>query len=78
VVQLSRMDCYRLHGVHVAVEAGSKVHEESAAGPFFWLVPLATIVLPVIAAKRESKWWWAVTAVAIITLFAFLRAGLRT
>jgi len=47
-------------------------------GPFFWLVPLATIVLPVIAAKRESKWWWAVTAVAIITLFAFLRAGLRT
>ncbi len=47
-------------------------------GPFFWLVPLATIVLPVIAAKRGSKWWWAVTAVAIISLFAFLRAGLRT
>ncbi len=29
-------------------------------GPFFWLVPLATIVLPVIAAKRGTKWWWAV------------------
>jgi hypothetical protein len=26
-------------------------------GPFFWLVPLATIVLPVIAPKRGSKWW---------------------
>lgn len=45
-------------------------------GPFFWLVPLATIVLPVIAAKRGSKWWWAVEAAAIITLFALLRAVL--
>jgi len=45
-------------------------------GPFFWLVPLATIVFPVIAAKRGSKWWWAVTATALITFVVFLRMAL--
>jgi hypothetical protein len=42
-------------------------------GPFFWLVPLAMIVLPVIAAARGSKWWLTVTAAGVITLSAFLR-----
>jgi hypothetical protein len=42
-------------------------------GPFSWLVPLATILLPMAAAKRGSKWWLAVTAAAIITFVVFLR-----
>jgi len=46
-------------------------------GPFFWLVPLAMILLPIVAAKRGSKWWWAVTVAAIITLFAVLRFTLH-
>ncbi len=45
-------------------------------GPFFWLVPLAMIVLPVIAARRGSKWWLAVTAAGVITLGAALRIAL--
>jgi len=46
-------------------------------GPFFWLIPLAMILLPVVAAKRGSKWWWAVTVAAVITLFAVLRFRLH-
>ena len=42
-------------------------------GPFFWLIPLAMILLPMAAAKRGSKWWLAVTAAAIITFGVFLR-----
>ncbi len=45
-------------------------------GPFFWLVPLAMIVLPVIAARRGSKWWLAVTAAGVITLGAAVRIAL--
>jgi hypothetical protein len=45
-------------------------------GPFYWLVPLAMILLPVVAAKRASKWWLAVTAAGVITFFAFLRVVL--
>lgn len=45
-------------------------------GPFSWLVPLATILLPMVAAKRGSKWWLAVTAAAIITFVVFLRMAL--
>jgi hypothetical protein len=45
-------------------------------GPFSWLVPLAMIVLPVIAASRGSKWWLAVTTAGVITLGAFLRIAL--
>ena len=45
-------------------------------GAFSWLVPLAMIAMPVIAASRGSKWWLAVTAAAIITLGAFLRIAL--
>jgi hypothetical protein len=46
-------------------------------GPFFWLIPLAMILLPIVAAKRGSKWWWAVTVAAVITLFAVLRFTLH-
>ena len=42
-------------------------------GPFSWLVPLAMILLAMVAAKRGSKWWLAVTAAAIITFVVFLR-----
>jgi hypothetical protein len=42
-------------------------------GPFSWLLPLAMILLPIIAAKRGSKWSWAVTAAAIISFVVFLR-----
>lgn len=42
-------------------------------GPFYWLVPLATILLPTVAARRGSKWWLAVTTAAIVTLVVFLR-----
>ena len=46
-------------------------------GPFFWLIPLAMILLPMAAAKRGSKWWWAVTVAAVITLFALMRVSLH-
>ena len=42
-------------------------------GPFYWLLPLAMILLPVMAAKRASKWWLSVTAAGVVTLGAFLR-----
>jgi hypothetical protein len=42
-------------------------------GPFYWLLPLAMILLPIIAATRGSKWWLTVTAAGIFTLGAFLR-----
>jgi hypothetical protein len=42
-------------------------------GPFYWLLPLAMILLPIIAAKRGSKWWLSVTAAGVVTLGAFLR-----
>jgi hypothetical protein len=46
-------------------------------GPFFWLVPLAMILLPIVAAKRGSKCWWAVTVAVVITLFVVLRVSLH-
>jgi hypothetical protein len=42
-------------------------------GPFFWLVPLAMILLPILAARKGSKWWLAVSAAAIATFVVFLR-----
>ena len=42
-----------------------------ALGPFQWLVLLAMFVLPMIAAKRGSRWWLAVAAAGAIT-FAYL------
>jgi hypothetical protein len=41
-------------------------------GPLYWLVPLAMIVLPTVAAKRGSKWWLAATAAGAITAVDFL------
>ena len=41
-------------------------------GPFYWLLPLAIILLPIMAAKRGSKWWLSVSA-GVVTLGAFLR-----
>ena len=41
--------------------------------PFYWFVPLAMILLPVIAAIRGSKWWLSVTVAGVVTLGAFLR-----
>ncbi len=43
-----------------------------ALGPFQWLIVLAMIVLPTVAAKRGSKWWLAVAAVGAITFVNFL------
>lgn len=45
-------------------------------GPFSWLVSFAIIILPVIAARRGSKWWLAVTAAGVLTLGAVLRIAL--
>jgi hypothetical protein len=42
-------------------------------GPFSWLLPLAMILLPIMAAKRGSKWWWLVTTAGVLTLGAALR-----
>ena len=42
-------------------------------GPFYWLLPLAMILLPIVAATRGSKWWLSVTAAGVFTLGAFLR-----
>ena len=44
-------------------------------GPLSW-VYLAMIVLPLIAAKRGSRWWLAVTAAGVMTLVAALRIAL--
>jgi hypothetical protein len=41
-------------------------------GPFYWLLPLAMILLPLIAAVRGSKWWLSVTVAGVVTLGAFL------
>jgi hypothetical protein len=46
-------------------------------GPFSWLVPLGMILLPIVAVKRGSKWWWAVTVAAVITLVVLLRVSLH-
>ena len=45
-------------------------------GPFYWLLPLAMILLPIVAATRGSKWWLSVTAAGVFTLGAFLRVVL--
>jgi hypothetical protein len=29
-------------------------------GPFSWLILLAMLILPIIAARRGSNWWWVV------------------
>jgi O-antigen/teichoic acid export membrane protein len=42
-------------------------------GPFGWLMVLGMILLPIVAAKRGSKWWFAVAAVGAITLADLLR-----
>ena len=42
-------------------------------GPFYWLLPLAMIPLPIVAATRGSKRWLSVTAAGVFTLGAFLR-----
>ena len=42
-------------------------------GPFYWLLPLAMILLPIVAATRGSKRWLSVTAAGVFTLGAFLR-----
>jgi hypothetical protein len=42
-------------------------------GPFYWLLPLAMILLPIMAAKRGSKWWLSVTAAGVVTFGVFLR-----
>ena len=41
-------------------------------GPLYWLLPLAMIVFPTIAAKRGSKWWLAVAAAGALTFVYFL------
>jgi hypothetical protein len=41
-------------------------------GPFYWLLPSAMILLPMIAAKRGSKWWLSVTVAGVVTLGGFL------
>ena len=43
-----------------------------AIGPLQWLIVLAMIVLPAIAAKRGSKWWLVVAAAGALTFFDFL------
>ena len=45
-------------------------------GPFFWSVPLAMILLPIVAAKRGSKWWWAVEAIGVITFTVVFVLGM--
>jgi len=36
-------------------------------GPFQWILLVAMVVLPVMAAKRGSKWWLSVSAAGVIT-----------
>jgi|HubBroStandDraft_4_1064222.scaffolds.fasta_scaffold584295_2 hypothetical protein len=43
-----------------------------AIGPLQWLIVLAMIVLPAIAAKRGSKWWLAAAAAGVVTFVDFL------
>ncbi len=45
-------------------------------GPFSWLIILAMLVLPILAAKRGSKWWLAVAAAGAITFADMLHHAL--
>ena len=42
-------------------------------GPLGWLILLGMIVLPVIAARRGSRWWFAAAAAGVITFVVCLR-----
>jgi len=42
-------------------------------GPFGWLILLGMIVLPIIAARRRSKWWFAAAGAGAITFADFVR-----
>lgn len=46
-------------------------------GPLSWLILIAMVALPVYAAKRESKWWWAVVALGAITIINLLLHALQ-
>ncbi len=45
-------------------------------GPFSWLIILAMPILPILAAKRGSKWWLAVAAAGAATLAEMIYRGL--
>src|SRR5208282_402493 len=42
-------------------------------GPFGWIILLGMIVLPIVAARRRSKWWFAVAAAGAITVVDLFR-----
>ena len=46
-------------------------------GPLQWIVVLAMIVLPALAARRGSKWWLAIAAVGVITFCVCVVAALE-
>lgn len=43
-------------------------------GPFQWLLLLGMVALPVMAAKRGSKWWLSVSGAGVLTLIVVVRA----
>ena len=43
-------------------------------GPFQWLLLLVMVVLPIMAAKRGSKWWLCVGAAGVITFGVLILA----
>ena len=42
-------------------------------GPFGWLLLFGMIALPIIAARRRSKWWFAAAVTGAIIFVDFLR-----
>jgi hypothetical protein len=77
------MDCRCVFAFYVGDDSVSEIDQAlrpvfDKIDPLFWFIPLAMILLPIVAAKRGSKWWWVVKVAAVITLFAVLRFTLHS
>jgi|SRR6266568_1221947 len=50
------------------------VTASGSIGPFWWLLLLAMVILPVMAARRGSKWWLSVSVAGVITWVVLISA----
>jgi hypothetical protein len=50
------------------------VTASGSIGPFWWLLLLGMVVLPIMAAKRGSNWWLSVSVAGVITWVVLISA----
>jgi hypothetical protein len=50
------------------------VTASGSIGPFWWLLLLGMVVLPIMAARRGSKWWLSVGVAGVITWVVIISA----